>query len=600
MGAIAVALAAASCTTSPSFPAHPADPDPNPPAPAGDLSWIHVAHPAGRRAYLADQVGREVFLAGTNVTGAYTNHQDQYDAPGAPPRPDDPTLFDGVCPANDNHWQDPPVCQVDAGKGKWTSSAPNSENDFSQMRALGFDVVRLVINWEEVEPTPGHYDQQFIDRVSQLVDWAQEQGIYTLVDFHEDNYGDIPRTDTPIAGLATTPTGQADGAPRWAVMTDGLPNLDLFGLSVFSPAMGRSFQHFWQNDDPGVPQGEAPGPGLEDHYIGALAAVMARLQDRSSVVGVELMNEPQSGETDLADFAPDLLYPFYRRAIEALTGVRDGLSTCAAAAPTGATCAYPALLHDTRHLVFFEPAAARNTVDVSFQANLPFSHYGNLVFAPHVYTHIFTLDAELAHQDPATSAFPPSYDFAYQTADSEARAMGTALFVTEFGGSEADSDTVLAGTMAAQERWQVGGTVWEWKANCGLTAACASGSPDEQGRWSMYESGGPGATPAQNGPPQPMRSRQLARVAPRLVAGSTLDSAFDPATGRFSFDATSTVPVTVGDRAHETMINVPSGISGTVSISGAAATDQVVDQPDGSRAVWLAPTGAGAYRVTVA
>jgi endoglycosylceramidase len=598
--ATSVAVMAVACTAvTPSFPAHGADPDPQPAAPAGDLSWIHVAHPTGRRAYLADQVGREVFLAGANVTGAYTNHQDQYDAPGAPPRPSDPALFDGACPANDNHWQDPPVCQVDAGKGEWTSSAPDSENDFSQMRALGFDVVRLVINWEEVEPTPGHYDQGFIDRVSQLVDWAQEQGIYTLVDFHEDNYGDVPRTSTPIPGLATTPGGQADGAPRWAVVTDGLPNLYPLGLPLGSPAIARAFQHFWENDDIGVPQGEAPGPGLEDHYIGALAAVMSRLKDRSSVVGVELMNEPQSGETDLADFAPDLLYPFYRRAIEALTGVRDGLATCPTAAPTGARCAYPDLVNDTRHLVFFEPGAARNTVDVSFQTNQPFSAYPNLVFAPHVYTHIFTLDQELGHENPATATFPPSYDFAYQTADSEARSMGTALFVTEFGGSEADSDVVLAGTMAAQERWQVGGTVWEWKANCGLTATCVPGGPDEQGRWSVYESGGPGLHPAQNGALQPMRSRQLERVAPRLVAGSTLDYAFDPATGRFTFDATSTVAVTAGDRTHETLINVPPDVSGAVAISGGAQLDQIVDQPDGSRAVWLAPSGAGAYRVTV-
>ena len=88
------------------------------------------------------------------------------------------------------------ICQVDAGQGKWTSSAADSRNDFSQMRMLGFDVVRLVIHWEEVEPTPGVYDQRFIDRVSQIVDWAQEQGIYTLIDFHEDNYGDVPRTET--------------------------------------------------------------------------------------------------------------------------------------------------------------------------------------------------------------------------------------------------------------------------------------------------------------------------------------------------------------------------------------------------------------------
>ena len=41
------------------------------------------------------------------------------------------------------------------------------------------------------------------------------------------------------------------------------------------------------------------------------------------------------------------------------------------------------------------------------------------------------------------------------------------------------------------------------------------------------------------------------------------------------------------------------GIVGAVSVTGSAALDQIVDQPDGSRAVWLAPIGGGEYRVTL-
>lgn len=78
--------------------------------------------------------------------------------------------------------------------------------------------------------------------------------------------------------------------------------------------------------------------------------------------------------------ARDFLYPFYRRTIQAVSGVRDGLPTCNTTAqaypvvpingshtPT-ITCAYPDLgVGDVRHLFFLEPSAIRNILDFSPQ-----------------------------------------------------------------------------------------------------------------------------------------------------------------------------------------------------------------------------------------
>ena len=64
-------------------------------------------------------------------------------------------------------------------------------------------------------------------------------------------------------------------------------------------------------------------------------------------------------------------------------------------------------------------------------------------------------------------------------------------------------------------------------------------------------------------------------------------------------------PVLVGDRAGETLVVIPAiAGGGTVSMMGAAVTgaailDEVVANPDGSRWVWVAPTGAGLYGITV-
>lgn len=600
VAAVAAVAVAAAIVPIPSASAGAPMPAPDPPA----LGWLHVEHPSGgRRAYIADSAGREVILRGANTTGLYRNHDDEDRYPGTVPKPQNPADYEGRCPVNDGRWGDPPMCQVDAGAGPWSASDDDSLNDLSQMRALGWNFMRLAINWEQVEPEPGRYDRQFVERVAQVVRWAEEQRLYVLVDFHQDNYGDIarptPRTEPGLPPLWSRPTGQADGPPRWAVLADAKPHVNLLGISALSPAVIRAFTSFWTNRVPPVPQGEAPGPGLQDHYIGAIAAVAERLRDEPAVAGIEIMNEPQPGEFDLMAMARDRMYPFYARVIQAVTGVRDGLPTCPAEMPTSGdgSCAYPDLgVRDTRHAFYFEPNAFRNTVDFSVQPNRPFTTYPEIVYAPHVYTHIFTLDRALL-QIPPERATWPTYSFALRTADAEARAMGAALVVTEFGGPDREFPTVVEHTVAQMDRYRVGATAWEWKNNCGLEPTCGA---DEAGRWTVYESGGPGPNPPPNGPLLPGHVATLARVYPRLTAGQLRSWSFEPASGAFSMSASADVAVSAGDRDNETLVVAPPRVaSGTFSVTGGAVLDEVVTNPDGSRWAWIAPSGEGSYGVAL-
>ena len=122
------------------------------------------------------------------------------------------------------------------------------------------------------------------------------------------------------------------------------------------------------------------------------------------------MNEPQPGtHLDQYRFSSEYLYPFYRRVIQAITGVRDGLPDCPKSNPGGSNCAYPSLgISDQRHLFFFEPTALRNLVDFSPQNSTPFTTYRNIVYSPHVYTHVFTIDAILHLNQ---SEYPPSFEY---------------------------------------------------------------------------------------------------------------------------------------------------------------------------------------------
>ena len=564
-----------------------------PGVPPPGLPWLHVAHPSdGSRPVLADPAGRTVLLRGVNVGGLIDYWTGAVD--NKPPFPIDSAAYIGACPQNFVAVEAPPLCEVDPGAGPPGVPADTSQDDLAQMRANGVDMVRLALSWSLLEPQPGVYDKTYVARIAQVVGWARQQGIYVLLDMHQDAYSRyIAGATVPtLPPLIASPRGY-DGAPRWAVVTDGTPVFAAGGVREFDPAVQWAFTNFWLNRGLAYPRGQAPGTGLQDHYIGAIAALARRFHDDSTVVGYEVMNEPSPGFLPFGTMETGYLYPFYRRVIDAITGAGDGLP-CPASTPAVAACGYPDLgIHDTRHAFFVEPDAVRNFVDVSTQVSIPFTSYPNVVFAPHVYTHVFTLDAE-THLPPV---FPVSYDQALVTADAEARAMHAALLVTEFGDNPAADGTVLRNQVAAQDRAQVGATLWIWKENCN------DANPDSS--WGMYGGGQPKACAAggfaalsQNGALRPLRLRLLDRAWPRAVAGQLISYTYDPDTGEFAMHASATTAVQPGSPAAETVVYVPRTDAGVVTVGGAAVLDTVVTNADGSRLAYVAPSG-GAYRVTV-
>ena len=494
------------------------------------LPWVHVAHPAGARADLVDAAGRTVILRGPNLRGV---EDDFYPVggggePGPTPQyPIDPAAYRGSCPAARPGAGEPPVCQA----------------DLAGIRAQGFDFIRLPVSWSQLEPVPGEYSRVYLDRIAQVVGWARQQGVYVLLDMHQDDYSRF------IAGAAES-ANHADGAPPWAVLTGGVPALAPLGVAELNGAVEAAFTSFWLNRAPPVPQGQAPGPGLQDHYIGAMAALARRFVGDSTVVGYEIINEPLPGLIPPVLFSSLSLFPFYRRVIDALTGTTEG--------------GYRDLgVHVTGQSFFFEPMAVRNLEDAPDQLPLPFSRYPNLVYAPHDYTHVFTLD-RLLGLSPSQSPYPLSYDQPYAVADVEARSFGAALVCGEYGefsGQPAIYNQVITGMTAAQDRDLVGSTYWAWTG----------------------------------GTVSPL----LARVYPRATAGTLLAFGYDPSARSFHLTAAAARRVAAGDRSAETEVVIPAGVAGQVTASGAAVLDAVVRRPDGTRQVFVAPTGAGTYAVAV-
>jgi hypothetical protein len=234
-----------------------------------------------------------------------------------------------------------------------------------------------------------------------------------------------------------------------------------------------------------------------------------------------------------------------------------------------------------------------------------FSSYPNLVYAPHVYTHTFTVDQFIGY--PARSSpYPPSYTFGYQTAEAEAQAMHAAIVVTEYGAASSTDGSGLSAETAAQEDTLVSGsTLWAWKGLAKTAASCWCV------RWqrSSYAttadgtagSGNPKAPVSRSDTLIASRQSLMDRVWPRAVAGTLLAYRYDPATRSFAMVAQS--PGVEAGRAHDTVVYVPATVSGSVAVTGAAALVADVRAPDGSRLLYVAPTGppsgSARYQVTV-
>lgn len=364
-------------------------------AAAPSLPWLSVRAvdaslaPGSARAFvIVDEYGRELTLRGACVESEERN------LPGVhAQRSTDPADYEKKCPDNYQGYSEPPICGVGAGAGRYLVDASDGGlNDFAQARALGLNIVRLCLSWSELEYTPGVYNATYLARVNQMLDWADEQGVYVILDMHEDLYSQFivaNASDPGIPGLLTPASGQ-DGAPPWAVNAAGWPSLGLFGVGNLNLAMLAAFDSLYNNalPSPPVPQGDAPGPGLRDHYIGAVAALARAVANRSVVAGIELMNEPEMSLSRLIDFqglASEQLYPLYAAAVQAITGVRDGLPTCNVSAAGGlppAPCAYPDLGVHSRHLVFAEPNSLRNEFDFSPNTMGRWTTYPNVVHTP--------------------------------------------------------------------------------------------------------------------------------------------------------------------------------------------------------------------------
>ncbi len=148
--------------------------------------------------------------------------------------------------------------------------------DFSYLKDHGFNLIRLGIFWDAVEPEPGCYDDGYLDQVGKIIDLAASANIPVFLDMHQDLFGIVFE----------------DGAPEWATLTDGEQHIrtELWSESYLaSPAVQHAFDNFWNNSP------ASDGIGIRSRFINMWKHVAARFADNPYVIGYDVLNEPFPG-----------------------------------------------------------------------------------------------------------------------------------------------------------------------------------------------------------------------------------------------------------------------------------------------------------------
>ncbi len=369
--------------------------------------------------------------------------------------------------------------------------------DAAAMKKIGFNLLRLPIQWSALEPSPGQYDQAYIDRIKAVVDICGAAGINVLVDMHQDAY--------------SKEIGE-DGAPAWAITptpekvnAGGELNLTAARLS---PQTQKAFASFWKNE-------QVAGKGLQEHYIDAVSHVAAAVKDNPAVIGLDVFNEPwllhaqsllklQGQDPGLS---VDMIYAFYGKAIPAIQQ----------AAPD--------------KLVMFEPDVAKNdppaippgsTAQAPYTAAVPNPipwPTAGTVYAPHFYIKAFFSPGDAAAGYPNISPTDPDISTSITNSMNEAKAFSAPLLLGEFGFTPkaAQYAATLNAIYTLTNANAVSTAQWVWKEN-------------SQDSWGFYD--------FTNGQPtlRETAAAATAQAYPQAISGRLKTAAYDTATSTLTVD----------------------------------------------------------------
>ncbi|WP_370465306.1 cellulase family glycosylhydrolase [Nocardia sp. CS682] len=297
-----------------------------------------------------------------------------------------------------------------------------TDQDAALLARHGFNTVRLGVSFAGLMPTRGVVDTAYLERLVRVIDTLAAQGIYTLLDNHQD-------------GLSKIWGG--NGFPEWSLRARPAawePNPG-FPLYYLMPSMNRGWDEVWDNSN-----------GVLDHLGTALAALAEKVKGRTGVLGIELMNEPWPGSAFHTCF-PNGCPRFDAKYQAAMQKLTDAVRARNANIP-----------------VFWEPNVTWNeTMPTNLGKNPPITSPG-IVFAPHDYCIPSQLAIYLGLPEELRGVCPVQQDKTWGNIDSFTKRTGIPTLVTEFGDGDA---TVLRNTLTRADERFIGWQNWHYASSFG-------------------------------------------------------------------------------------------------------------------------------------
>ncbi len=417
----------------------------------------------------------------------------------------------------------------------YPQTIPVTDADWARMQANGFDVVRLLVHWSALEPTRGTIDQAYIGRIQDAVDAAAAHGIYSVIDMHQDAFAKSVNTPADVTCPAgTKPNNGWDGAPAWATLTDGLDTCAPVGVRELAPAVNRAFENFYADKD-----------GIQSELVKTWAAVAGHFSRQPAVAGYDLFNEPNWGADPPTSGAR--LGAFTAKTITAIRAAEQqggGFS----------------------HTIFFEPVVVYPKAGTLVPATDITDD--NVVFAPHNYNESINAGGTI--------------ESGFADAQTAADTYGTTFWIGEYGwfGEPAKNQAAVARYAAAEDKYRVGGTWWQWKQACGDPHSIGAREPKPSDL--IYQFNLIGCPGDVDKGPVPEWQPILSRAYPRAAPGRIVNLVSDGLAGTFAL----TGERSDADAQARLDLWVPDGGRGTPVIGGT-----------GVRNVRIQP-GEGGYRVS--
>jgi hypothetical protein len=205
------------------------------------------------------------------------------------------------------------------------------KKELDLLKLSGFNMVRLLTIWKAIEPRPNPNlgellpeGQEYLRKLSKIMDALYERGIHVFLDFHQDLAHDV------YGG---------DGFPDWALAIDekhpkptpaGFKNKVWYLQYFTNESLKYTYESFWKNDLANKEAGLEHFPARThlEKTIGQTVKFFKSFNGGTghpSVIGVEPFNEPFPGIFSGQDFETKYLFPFYRNVNSEIRKYDDSL-----------------------------------------------------------------------------------------------------------------------------------------------------------------------------------------------------------------------------------------------------------------------------------